>query len=58
VDGRIGVSGEDDCWPPSLFANNIFNQNYDLSALRDFFGTSFCSRGTPRVYGVEIPARF
>jgi iron complex outermembrane receptor protein len=37
----------------SLWARNLFNDNYTTLRSRDFFGNRFVRRGEPRMFGIE-----
>ncbi len=61
TDGRLDWHTPDGRWGVGLFANNIFNKRYVLSEGNDstnVFGTPYATVTPPRVWGVELRAKF
>lgn len=56
VDARVGIEG--DGWGVSLFANNLFDKTYRVSAAYDFFGSPQASLNDPRTYGLRVNVEF
>lgn len=56
ADTRVGVRfGQ---WEIAGFANNLFNEFYDLGTAPDTFTTIFGKYGTPRTYGLEVSWKY
>ena len=57
VDLRTGVESSDGSWKASLFARNIFNENYTTS-ITSYLDTRFRFTGRPRTFGASFAYRF
>ena len=58
VNARLSIGDEDETWELSLWARNLFNNDYVANTNRDFFGTLTAIQGDPRTYGLELSYRF
>jgi len=58
VDIRITLGDTDDKWLLALWSRNALDNDYDAGTSRDFLGTLTGSRGTPRMYGLEVKYNF
>ncbi|MFC4528963.1 TonB-dependent receptor [Dyella halodurans] len=61
TDARLGWSAAGDRWGVALYGTNIFNKRYVTGVNNistSVFGTPFASISPPRVYGVELHAKF
>lgn len=61
TDGRLDWHTPDGRWGVGLFANNIFNKRYVVSegnTSTDVFGTPYATITPPRVWGLELRAKF
>ncbi|WP_162176734.1 TonB-dependent receptor [Hyphomonas beringensis] len=54
VNGKIGWTSPSGDWDVSLYAKNLFDEEYDLGTSPDAFTTLFGKYGDPRTYGVEV----
>ncbi|RDI98642.1 TonB-dependent receptor [Dyella solisilvae] len=61
TDARIGWSSPGDRWGVALYGNNVFNKRY-VTGINNIstsvFGTPFASISPPRLWGVELRAKF
>lgn len=53
VNARVSFTTSRDRFRVSLWARNLFDNNYTTMRSRDFFGNQFVKRGEPRAFGVE-----
>jgi len=53
VNARVSFSAAHAPLKLSLWARNLFDNNYTTARGRDFFGNQFVKRGDPRAFGVE-----
>ncbi len=61
TDMRIAWNSESNIWAVALFANNLFDKRY-VTGINNIststIGTPFASISPPRMYGVELSAKF
>lgn len=53
VNARVSLLSDHTRLKLSLWARNLFNNNYTTLRYRDFFGNQYVKRGDPRVFGLE-----
>lgn len=58
VNTRLGYSHDSGRYGVSLWARNLFNENYLQDRSRDFLGNQYLRRGEPRSYGIEVWHQF
>jgi iron complex outermembrane receptor protein len=61
TDARLGWDAAHDRWGVALYASNLFNQRYVTGVsniTESVFGTPYASITPPRMWGVELHARF
>jgi iron complex outermembrane receptor protein len=61
TDARLGWSAAGDRWGVALYGTNVFNKRYVTGVNNistSVFGTPFASISPPRVWGVELHAKF
>ena len=61
TDARIGWHSAGDRWGVALYGNNVFNKRYVTGVNNistSVFGTPFASISPPRMWGVELRAKF
>jgi outer membrane receptor protein involved in Fe transport len=60
VSARIGIANSADTWSVSLFANNLFDEEYlvDAGNTGGSFGNPTFVAGPPRFYGIEFTTKF
>ena len=61
TDVRLGWSSAGDHWGVALYGTNVFNKRYVMGVnniTASVFGTPFASITPPRMWGIELRARF
>lgn len=58
VNSRITYTPDSGNWTLSLWARNLFDNNYVAVHARDFLGNQFVRRGNPRTWGGEVKINF
>lgn len=61
TDVRLGWSSAQDRWGVAVYGTNVFNKRYVMGVnniTASVFGTPFASISPPRMWGVELRARF
>lgn len=61
TDVRLGWSSAQDRWGVAVYGTNVFNKRYVMGVnniTTSVFGTPFASISPPRMWGVELHARF
>lgn len=53
VNARVSFAADHTPLRLSLWARNLFNNNYTTACGRDFFGNQYVKRGDPRAFGLE-----
>ncbi|MDP4029288.1 MAG: TonB-dependent receptor [Gallionella sp.] len=53
VNARVSFAADQAPLKLSLWARNLFNNNYTTARGRDFFGNQFVKRGDPRAFGID-----
>lgn len=54
VNARLGYSHDNGTFGVSLWARNVFDEDFLNARGRDFLGNQFVQRGEPRSYGIEV----
>jgi len=58
VNSRITYSPDEGNWTFSIWAQNLFDEDYLTVHSRDFLGNQFIRRGNPRTWGGEVKINF
>lgn len=58
VHTRLGYSHDSGRYGVSLWARNLFDENYLQDRSRDFLSNQYLRRGEPRTYGIEVWHQF
>ena len=58
VNARLTFTPDNSRWGLSVWARNLFDNDYTTTRGRDFFGNQFIKRGDPRAFGAEARYNF